>query len=37
VDLDRAFGMVIAALCGIGLAAGGFLYRREAEGSATAM
>jgi hypothetical protein len=37
VDLDRAFGMFLGTLCGIGLAVGGFLYRQEAEGRATAL
>jgi hypothetical protein len=37
VDLDRAFGMFIGVLCGIGLAVGGWLHRQELEGSTTAM
>jgi hypothetical protein len=37
VDLDRAFGMFVGVLCGIGLAVGGWLYRQEAEGRATTM
>jgi hypothetical protein len=38
VDFDRAFGLFLAALAGIGLAAGGFLYKKEADsGTSTAM
>jgi hypothetical protein len=35
VDFDRAFGLFLAALAGIGLAAGGFLYYKETNGAAT--
>jgi hypothetical protein len=31
VDFDRGFGLFLAAVAGIGLAAGGFLYNKEAE------
>ena len=36
VDFDRAFGLFLAALAGIGLAVGGFLYYKETNGTATA-
>lgn len=37
VDLDRGFGLFLAALAAIGLAVGGFLYYKENEGTATTM
>lgn len=33
VDFDRAYGLFLAAIAALGLAAGGFLYYREREGS----
>lgn len=33
VDFDRAFGLFLAVLAALGLAAGGFLYMREHEGT----
>jgi hypothetical protein len=35
VDFDRGYGLFLAALGGIGLAAGGFLLYRESSGSGT--
>jgi hypothetical protein len=35
VDIDRAFGIFLGTLCGIGLAAGGFLYNKEHDGATT--
>ena len=32
-DLDRSFGIFLAALAAIGLAVGGFLYNQEREGT----
>lgn len=33
IDIDRAYGLFIASLAGIGLAAGGFLYNQEYGGT----
>lgn len=33
VDLDRSFGLFLAAIAAIGLGAGGFLYFKEDQGS----
>jgi len=35
--LDRSFGLFIAVIAGIGLAAGGFLYNKEHSDTATTM
>ena len=34
-DLDRKFGIFLSAVAGVGLAAGGFLKMKEAEGAGT--
>lgn len=36
IDVNRSYGLFLATLAGIGLAAGGFLYNNERDGSATA-
>jgi hypothetical protein len=36
IDIDRGFGIFIGLLAGIGLAAGGFLYNKEAASTGTA-
>jgi len=36
IDFDRAYGLFLAAIAGIGLAVGGFLYNKEHQGSGTA-
>lgn len=36
-DFDRGFGLFLAAIAALGLAAGGFLYNKEHSGTATTM
>lgn len=36
IDVNRSYGLFLATLAGIGLAAGGFLYHQERDGTATA-
>jgi hypothetical protein len=37
VEVNRQFGLFLATLAALGLAAGGFLYNKEKSGTATAM